>query len=141
VVLCPLFCCLLGFLYFFCYKKRKDDAKEGGLLGNGVQAKAVDVTSSTAQAGADGEVALESIAVEPAEEDDVAQEHKAIKARLREYEIAYEAREGRKPRKRNEWGDMWPDYEKYAELRKKLAQPALGSNKLSTKNLLENAQS
>lgn len=48
---------------------------------------------------------------------DAMAEHKAIKAKLREYEVAFEAREGRKPRKRDEWGDMWPDYERYAALR------------------------
>ena len=48
---------------------------------------------------------------------DAMAESKAIKAKLREYEIAFEAREGRKPRKKAEWGDMWPDYERYASLR------------------------
>jgi len=127
VVLCPLACCFLGFLWFFCKRKDKGEQNKDGLLGV-VAAKPVDVTSSTM------EVHLEEIAVESAE--DLVQDHKAIKARLREYEIAYEAREGRKPRKRGEWGDMWPDYEKYAQLRKKLAQSELTSAHLSTKNLL-----
>jgi len=52
------------------------------------------------------------------ESDDPVADHKTVKARLREYEIAYEQREGRKPRKRAEWGEMWHEYERYAALRK-----------------------
>jgi len=49
---------------------------------------------------------------------DPEKEHKEIKARLRQYELDFEARQGFKPRKRDEWGKMWPDYEKYVLLRK-----------------------
>jgi len=45
-------------------------------------------------------------------------DHKVVKARLRAYEIEYEAKHGVKPRKRSEWGDMWAEYERYAVLRK-----------------------
>ena len=56
------------------------------------------------------------------ESEDPEADHKAVKARLREYELNYEAREGRKPRKRAEWGEMWPEYERYAALRKMASQ-------------------
>lgn len=48
---------------------------------------------------------------------DVEAEHKAVKARLKAFEVAF-AKEngGRKPRKPSEWGFAWPDYERYAVL-------------------------
>ena len=54
----------------------------------------------------------------PIESDNPEAEHREVKAKLREYEIAFESRNGFKPRKRTEWGDMWPEYERYAALRK-----------------------
>lgn len=50
--------------------------------------------------------------------EDPEKEHKEVKARLRKYELDFEARQGFKPRKRDEWGKMWPEYEKYVVLRK-----------------------
>ena len=44
-------------------------------------------------------------------------EHKAIKGRLREYEIAFEERHGRKPRKKKDWAPVFSDFERYASLR------------------------
>lgn len=70
-----------------------------------------------AEAQAEAVVPPREVAVVIESADPVA-DHKEVKARLREYEIAFEQREGRKPRKRAEWGDMWPEYERYAALRK-----------------------
>ena len=39
---------------------------------------------------------------------------------LRDYELAYEAKEGKKPKKREEWGEMWGEFERYAVLRAKV---------------------
>ena len=50
--------------------------------------------------------------------EDPEADHKVTKARLRQYELEYEAKHGVKPRKRSEWGEMWPEYERYAVLRK-----------------------
>ena len=44
-------------------------------------------------------------------------EHKAVKARLREYEIDYEREHGAKPRKRRDWGPVIDEYEQYSKLR------------------------
>ena len=44
-------------------------------------------------------------------------EHKAVKARLREYEIAFEAEHGVKPRKRRDWAPVIDEYERYSQLR------------------------
>ena len=44
-------------------------------------------------------------------------EHKAIKARLREYELEFEAQHGRKPKKKKEWQPVIVEYERYAVLR------------------------
>ena len=42
-----------------------------------------------------------------------------VKARLRAYEQEYKrAHDGRPPRQREEWGHMWPEYARYAALRK-----------------------
>jgi len=49
--------------------------------------------------------------------EDPEADHKESKARLRQYEIEYEAKHGKKPRNRPVWGEMWPEYEKYAQLR------------------------
>ena len=48
--------------------------------------------------------------------------------RVSRYESAYFAREGKKPRKRSEWGDMWPEYERYVVLRKMAAEAAIRAN-------------
>ena len=57
---------------------------------------------------------------------EIRREHKAVKAKLREYEVAFEAQHGRKPRKRKDWEPVIDDYEKYAALREeeKAAQMA-----------------
>ena len=47
-------------------------------------------------------------------------EHHATKARLREYEEAYAAEHGHKPRRAEHWGEAWQDYERYAVLRHEL---------------------
>ena len=49
-------------------------------------------------------------------------EHKAVKARLRAFEVAFaQENGGRKPRKPSEWGHAWADYERYAVLHAKRA--------------------
>jgi hypothetical protein len=52
-----------------------------------------------------------------AETADPEGEHRAVKARLKAFESAYEQEHGSKPRTREAWGDMWPEYERYAVLR------------------------
>ena len=49
--------------------------------------------------------------------DEIRTEHRSIKARLREYEAAFEERHGRKPRKKKDWAPVYVDYERYAALR------------------------
>lgn len=44
-------------------------------------------------------------------------EHKAIKKKLREYEIEFEAQHGRKPKKKKDWQPVIVEYERYAVLR------------------------
>lgn len=56
--------------------------------------------------------------VDPAEEHSLLlAQAKAAKVTLRKYEKEFEAREGKKPRTRAEWGPMWPEYQRYAALR------------------------
>ena len=52
-------------------------------------------------------------------------EHRAVKARLKQFEITFEGQHGRKPRARSEWGEMWPEYERYALLRAAAMRPAM----------------
>lgn len=96
--------------------------------------------AATEEAGASprGAETLHSFAVESkaalvgvASEDPEA-DHKAVKAKLREYEQTYEAQHGVKPRKRSEWGEMWPEYERYAVLRKMASDKKLASAGSST---------
>ena len=56
-------------------------------------------------------------------------EHKRVKSRLREYELAFEQQHGRKPRKKKDWQPVFEEYERYAALREaeKLAQLNTGS--------------
>ena len=49
--------------------------------------------------------------------EQISKEHRSIKARLREYEAAFEERHGRKPRKKKDWAPVYVDYERYAALR------------------------
>ena len=44
-------------------------------------------------------------------------EHRAVKAVLRDYEVAFEAENGRRPRKRRDWAPVITEYEQYASLR------------------------
>ena len=44
-------------------------------------------------------------------------EHEAVKARLRDYEVAFEREHGTKPRKRRDWAPVIDEYERYASLR------------------------
>lgn len=50
-------------------------------------------------------------------------EHKAVKARLRDYENAFEKEHGRKPRKKRDWAPVMELYEQYETL--KLEEKAL----------------
>ena len=110
---------------------RGDDAKSPGGVGGGEATEIIDVEvalegapspdgTGAAQAGAP--VLLDSrvpkLSVTTA---DPSADHKAAKTKLRAYELEYESREGRKPRKRSEWGEMWPEYERYVALRKMAA--------------------
>lgn len=60
--------------------------------------------------------------------EDPEADHKAAKARLRQYELEYESKHGVKPRKRSEWGEMWPEYERYAVLRKMATEKKLAQD-------------
>ena len=60
--------------------------------------------------------------------EDPEADHKVTKARLRQYELEYEAKHGVKPRKRSEWGEMWPEYERYAVLRKMATEKKLAQD-------------
>ena len=44
-------------------------------------------------------------------------EHKRIKGELRQYEVAFEAQHGHRPRKKKEWQPVIQEYERYAVLR------------------------
>ena len=61
-------------------------------------------------------------------------EHKRMKARLREYELAFEQQHGRKPRKKKDWQPVFEEYERYAALREaeKLAQLNAGQARRSS---------
>lgn len=61
----------------------------------------------------------------------IRQEHKAIKARLRAFELEFEAEHGRKPRKKRDWQPVLADYDRYDALRKAEAEAvaAAGSAK------------
>ena len=69
-------------------------------------------------------------------ERDPISDHRSVKAKLREYELAFEAEHGFKPRKVAEWGAMWPEYERYVALRRMATQSKLESGRLSTRDLL-----
>lgn len=130
----------LLFVVFACIYWRKNRARKQKDRSESIKALPVGVTSST---DAETDAPLTSIAIASGteethnvttsprtklaesrvgkiESDDPEAEHKEVKARLREYEVAFVAREGRKPKKRTEWGEMWPDYQRYAALRKML---------------------
>ena len=62
--------------------------------------------------------------------DDPEADHKAVKAKLRDYEIEYEKKHGVKPRRRSEWGEMWSEYERYAVLRKMASDRQIASTSL-----------
>ena len=44
-------------------------------------------------------------------------EHMQIKAQLRDYELAFQAEHGRRPRKKKDWHPVFQEYERYAALR------------------------
>jgi hypothetical protein len=48
---------------------------------------------------------------------DLEDEHRAVKAKLKTFESAYEKEHGSRPRTREAWGEMWPEYERYRVLR------------------------
>jgi len=128
-----LLCCLICCLWVLCFKGRDEKEKEG------VQASQVNVQvaqpSANAQPAVDFALIESKIPKMDIESADPEAERKAIKSKLREYEQAFENREGRPPRKRADWGDMWPNYEKYINLRRvvrensstDIAPPLLGS--------------
>ena len=58
--------------------------------------------------------------VQPSEALEPDAERKRLQARLKEYEQAHmKSHDGRPPRTREEWGEAWPDFERYVELRRK----------------------
>ena len=63
--------------------------------------------------------------------DAIRAEHKRIKARLREYEVSYEAEHGQRPRKKKEWQPVIVEYERYAVLRE-AEQLARGKDPMRT---------
>ena len=49
---------------------------------------------------------------------DPATEHRKLKELLRDYSLGYAAQHnGQKPKSREEWGELWPAYQRYAALR------------------------
>jgi len=131
--LAAIFAAVCG--YYYC-KKRKGG--KGPLASREVEALPVAVTSASTTTPRGSGAAAAQVAVTVESSDPVA-DHKTVKSRLREYEIAFEQREGRKPRKRTEWGEMWPEYERYAALRKMATQSKLApleAGMLSTRDLL-----
>lgn len=86
-------------------------------------------TSITPRAGTDlAQVKIETPENAPAA-DPIA-EHKAVKKQLRLFEIEFEKKNGFRPRKRNEWGDMWPLYERYAVLRKQATETKMSEQSI-----------
>ena len=91
--------------------------------------------SSAAHAGMGGDAGAGALGFSAASKmpsmhrplDVIREEHKAIKARLREYEIAFEAENGRKPRKRRDWTPVIYEYEQYASLREEEKAAVLAS--------------
>ena len=88
--------------------------RPGAATGSGAPAPPAAAAGSGAEAVEAGKLGAQQIA-------ELKMSHKAIKARLREYEVAFKEQHGRPPHKQRDWGPVWELFQEYQGLRQRIA--------------------